>query len=69
MRTISYAKLQENYGGEYIARRDDHIIAHAKTYPQLLKKLAHKKINRSTLSIGFVPSQRSLCIYANQISS
>jgi hypothetical protein len=65
MRTISYTKLQENYSGEYIARKGSRIIAHAKTYPLLLKKLTHKKVDRRTLTIGFVPSQHSLCIYAS----
>jgi len=64
MKTISYAKLQKDYAGEYIARKDGQIITHAKTYSQLIKKLAQKHIERTTLTIGLVPPKRTICIYA-----
>ena len=64
MKNISYARLQKNYAGEYIGRKDNQIIAHAKTYAQLSKKLAQKQTNREGLIIGFVPPQNTICIYA-----
>ncbi len=64
MKSISYARLQKNYAGEYIARKADKILAHAKTYSQLTKKIAHKDIDRRTLTIGFVPPKSTICIYA-----
>jgi len=64
MKTISYAKLQKNYAGEYIARKNGQVLAHAKTYLQLVKKLIQKHIDRRTITIGFVPPKRTICIYA-----
>ena len=64
MKTISYAKLQKNYAGEYIAREDNKILAHAKTYSQLTKKLIQQHINRTKITIGFVPPKKTICIYA-----
>jgi hypothetical protein len=40
---VSYAKLQENYPNEYIARKDNKVLAHAKTYTQLVKTLTQRK--------------------------
>ena len=62
---ISYAKLQENYPNEYVARKDNKVLAHAKTYTQLIKKLTEEKLDRSKLIIGFVPPVDKICIYAS----
>ena len=64
MKTVSYARLQKKYAGEYIARKDNQILAHAKTYSQLAKKLVQKHINRTIVTIGFVPPKGTICIYA-----
>ncbi|GEM_PF-3169499 len=64
MKTVSYAKLQEHYASDYIARKGDKIFMHAKSYTQLMKKLARKHINRTALTIGFVPPKETICIYA-----
>jgi hypothetical protein len=63
MKAISYATLQKNYPGEYIARKDGKILAHTKTYSQLIKKLNQKRIDRTQIVIGFVPP-KTICIYA-----
>ncbi len=63
METISYAKFQEKYAGEYIARKNNQVLAHAKTYSQLIKKLVQKHIDRTILTIGFVPPKHTICIY------
>ena len=57
---ISYAKVQEKYGGEYIARRDDKVLVHAKTYPLLVKRLTKEKLDRSKLTIGMVPPKTKI---------
>ena len=51
---ISYAKLQEKYPGEYIARSGQKIPMHAKTYPLLIQRMIKKHLDRSKVSIGFV---------------
>ena len=62
---ISYAKLQERYPNEYVARKDNKVLAHAQTYPRLIKKLAREKLDRSLLVIGFIPPKDKICIYAS----
>jgi len=64
MKFISYVRLQKNYAGEYIARRGDKTLAHAKTYSQLVKKIACKHLDRTKLTIGLVPPKSTICIYA-----
>lgn len=64
MKTISYAQLQKKHAGEYIARRDNRIVACAKTYSELIRKLAQRHIDRTELVLGFVPPQKTICIYA-----
>ena len=48
---ISYAKLQEKYPGEYIARSGQKIPMHAKTYPLLIQRMIKKHLDRSKVSI------------------
>lgn len=69
MKIISYAKLQKDYAGQYVGRKNNHVVAHAKTYSELVRKLVKKHIDRKTLTIGFVPPKSTLCIYAIRISS
>jgi hypothetical protein len=64
MKIISYAKLQKDYAGEYIGRKNSRIVAHAKSYSQLVRKLIQKHINRQDIAIGLVPPKSTLCIYA-----
>ena len=61
---ISYAKMQEKYPNEYIARKDNKVFAHAKTIPLLYKRISEEQLNRKELTIGFVPSKHRICIYA-----
>ncbi len=63
MKAISYARLQKNYAGEYIARKDGQILAHAKSYSQLAKKIIQKHLDRKKLIVGFVPPKGTICIY------
>ena len=65
MKIISYARLQGKYGGEYVAHKDNRVVVHAKTYTQLSKKITQKGINRTELTIGFIPRKDILYIYAS----
>lgn len=60
---ISYVSLQSKYPNEYVARKDDRIFAHAGTYDRLLEKIKKAKLNRSRMTIGFVPPKDKPCIY------
>ena len=63
MKSISYVKFQKRYPDEYIARKESKVLAHAKTYIALTKKLDKMNLDRSKLVIGFVPPKNIICIY------
>ena len=50
---ISYAKLQRRYGGKFIARENGTVLASGATYPQLLKVIRKRRLNREVLTIGY----------------
>jgi len=59
-----YLKAQNKYGGCYIARRQNHILASARNLKDLLKIIKKRKIRREgEVSIGYVPSARSFHVY------
>lgn len=61
--TISYAKLQRRYGGQFIAREDGKVLASGNTYRQLLQAIRKRHLNRQTLIVGYVPPKKAICIY------
>ena len=61
---ISYAKLQGRYGGKFIARKDCLVLASAATYGGLIRQIRQKRLDRRTLTFGYVPPKETLCIYA-----
>ena len=67
-KAVSYGQFQKKYSGEYIARRENRVLAHAKTYPLLKKRILQKKLDRKSVIIGFVPPKDMICIYASSIS-
>ena len=69
MKTISYARLQSKYGGEYVAHKNNRVIFHAKTFEQLNKKITQKGVDPTKLTIGFIPRKDLLYIYyASRVS-
>ena len=59
-----YLKAQKKYGGKYIARKKNQVLAAAKNIRDLLKVLKKKKItHEGEVSIGYVPSSQSLHVY------
>ena len=61
---ISYAHIQPRYGGKFIAYKGGKVIVSASTYGSLTRKITRKRLNRLTLTIGFVPPKETPCIYA-----
>lgn len=59
-----YLKAQKKYGGRYIARRRNQVLASAKTLKDLLKAMKIRRIDHEgEVSIGYVPSVDSLHVY------
>jgi hypothetical protein len=63
MKAVPYAKFQEKYSDEFIARKDEKVLAHAKTYRALKRKIEKMHLDRSKLVIGLVPPKNIICIY------
>lgn len=59
-----YLKAQRKFGGRYIARRRNKVLASAKMLRDLLKVMKNRKIrHEGEVSIGYVPSTHSLHVY------
>lgn len=59
-----YLRAQKKYGGKYIARKKNRVLASAKNLKELLKIM--KKLNirhEGEVSIGYVPSVHSIHVY------
>ena len=67
IRAISYAKLQRRHGGKFIARKNGKILASGATYPQLLQVIRKRHLNRSTLTVGYAPPKKAICIYSAKL--
>jgi Family of unknown function (DUF5678) len=63
MAKIDYIQLQERYGGRYIARRDDEVIASAETYDALSGQLDGMAVDWGTLVIEYVEPAWSVRVY------
>ncbi len=54
-----YEDLQERFGGRFIARRGNEVIASAETYDELLDTLQRMAVERAGLTVEYVyPSDR-----------
>lgn len=59
-----YLRAQRRYGGKYIARKKGRILAAARNLRELLRMMKARKIcHEGEVSIGFVPSAKSIHVY------
>lgn len=59
-----YLKAQKKYGGRYILRRKNKVLASAKNLKDLLKIMkARNIVNEGEASIGYVPPSHSSHVY------
>jgi hypothetical protein len=64
LQTISYAKLQRRFGGQFIARSNGKVLASGATYRKLLDTLRKHRVSRARVVVGYVPPKDAICIYA-----
>lgn len=62
MKTTAYAKLQEKYGGQFVALYRGRVIAKAKTSKRLFAQIA-PKLGDPRLSIQRVEPKDAVCVY------
>lgn len=59
-----YLKAQKKYGGRYIARRQNRVLASAKNLKDLLQIIKKREIrHEGKVSIGYVPPVHSFHVY------
>jgi hypothetical protein len=63
MAKVDYISLQQRYGGRYIARRDEQVIADAASYDELIDNLENAMIDWSKIIIEYVEPANIVCIY------
>lgn len=63
LHTVSYDKLQQRYGGRFIARHDSTVLASGGTYRQLLQAIRKQGLKRKDVIVGYVPPKDAICIY------
>ena len=63
MADVDYTQLQQHYGGRYIARRGDEVIASAETYDELSDHLDSMTMAWEQLVIEYVEPVSSVRVY------
>lgn len=59
-----YLRAQKKFGGKYVARKRNQILASAKTLKDLLRLMKSMKIShRGEVSIGYVPTVNHIHVY------
>lgn len=59
-----YLKAQKKYGGKYIVRKKNRVLASAKNLKDLLQAMKRKKIaHQGEVSIGYVPSSKTSYVF------
>ena len=62
MKTISYAKLQEKYGGQFVALYKGRVIAKSRTSKRLFERIA-AKLGDPHLLIQHIDPKDAVCVY------
>jgi hypothetical protein len=52
--TMSYAEIQEKYGGQFVARKGDEVVASARTHGDLVRELEAKGVDLTQVVFEFV---------------
>ncbi len=60
---MDYTKFQEKYGGQFIARKGDEVIASADTHGELVRKLEEKGVQFTDITFGYVRPKDRICAY------
>jgi hypothetical protein len=61
---MDYSHLQVQYGGQYIATLKGRIIAHGRTFKEVMDRVRSKgKLASPDLSFRFILPQGGICVY------
>lgn len=61
-----YAQIRKKFGGQFIAREQDKVLAFGKTLKSLFKNMKEKHISHEgSVSVGYVPSKNTVHVYVD----
>lgn len=63
MEPLDYIRLQDSYGGKFVALRDDRVIASADSHGELVRKLEEKKLAPEEVVFEYVRPKGRVCAY------
>ena len=63
MNHASYMRLQNRYGGRFIAQRDGKVEASGPTYQALINAIKKKRLKRQGLVFSYIHPKHAVCIY------
>lgn len=63
MERIDYNRLQEDYGGKFVAIRGNEVIASADTHGDLFRELKEKDLDSEDVVFEYVRPKGRICAY------
>ncbi len=60
---MDYAELQENYGGQFVARKGEEVVAAARTHGELVRSLEEKGVVFTEVTFEFVRKKDQVYAY------
>ncbi len=61
--SIEYARLQEAYGGKFVATRNGEVVASGNTNAEMLRELEHKGLRPEGLAFRFVRAKDTIYVF------
>ena len=62
---MNYSELQKRYGGGFVAILEGEVVAHGKTFGEVLDEVKKKGIlEDKNLTFDFITEEGAICVYA-----
>jgi hypothetical protein len=63
MEDIDYTRIQEAYGGKFVAIRKNEVIASADTHGELFRELKEKNLDSEDVVFEYIRPKGMVCVY------
>ena len=63
MEPVDYIRLQDSYGGKFVAMRGDKVIASAETLGELVRELKENDLPAEEVVFEYVRPKGLVCVY------
>ncbi|MFH1562049.1 MAG: DUF5678 domain-containing protein [Nitrospirota bacterium] len=63
MTSETYIQLQEKYGGNFIARVEDQVVATGTTSKEMIEEVTRKNVDQSNLVFEYIEPKGTICVY------